>query len=168
MNRHGKTRAFLLFLATAIILVVIIGCDAVFPIYRPTTGGYLGADITPKKTWTCWGNLDNPSAAVDEDLSTIAKSRHSPAGAEITIDLKRLCLFQSIIIEHGQAQMGYCQSLAVLTSVDGKRFTKQYVAPGARRVTIILLPAPTVARYVRLRLLKPGLERWAIAEVFLQ
>jgi len=147
---------------------MLIGCNSVPPIYRSTTGGYLGADISAKKTWSCWGSLINPSVAIDEDLSTIARSRETSTGEEITIDLKRLCLFQTIIIEHGKVQMGYSQRLAVLTSVDGKKFTKQYVAPGTRRVTIILLSKPTVARYIRLKVVKPGSERWAIAEIYLQ
>ena len=158
----------LLLLMIIITLMVSSGCETVSPIYRPTTGGYLGADISPKKTWSCWGSVVNASAVIDEDLTTIARGRFNSAGEEITIDLKRLCLFQTIIIEHGQFERGYCYRLSILTSVDGKKFTKQYDTSGARRVTIILLPKPTVARYIRLKVVKPGPERWAVAEIYLQ
>ena len=147
---------------------VVVGCDVVAPIYNPSTGGYLGADITPKDTWTVRGDLANPAAAIDQDLATAARSNYQYRGAELIIDLKKVCLFQTVIIEHGAARSGHCRSVDVSTSVDGKIFNNKYVAPGTRRITIISLPAPTLARYVRIKAVKPGRSRWAIAEVYLQ
>ena len=153
----------LIFLAGA-----MVGCDVVAPVYTPSTGGYLGADITPKNTWSVRGNLANPSAAADEDLATAARSNYQYTGAELIIDLKKVCLFQTVIIEHGAARSGHCRSVDVSTSVDGKIFNNRYIAPGTRRLTIVSLPAPTLARYVRIKAVRPGRSRWAVAEVYLQ
>ncbi|MCD4699375.1 MAG: discoidin domain-containing protein [Phycisphaerae bacterium] len=147
---------------------VMVGCDVVAPVYSPSTGGYLGANITPKDTWAARGDLANPAYAIDQDLSTAARSDYQYKGAELIIDLKKVCLFQTVIIEHGAAKGGHCRSVDISTSVDGKIFTNKYVAPGTRRVTIASLPAPTLARYVRLEASRPGRGRWAIAEIYIQ
>lgn len=147
---------------------VVVGCDVITPVYSPSTGGYLGADITPKNTWSVRGDLTNPAAAADEDLATAASSNYQYQGAELIIDLKKVCLFQTVIIEHGGAKSGHCRSVDVSTSVDGKIFNNRYIAPGTRRLTIVSLPAPTLARYVRIEAAKPGRSRWVIAEVYLQ
>lgn len=150
-----------------LLLVVTVGCE-VTPIYKPTTGGYFGADITPKNTWSARGNLTNPAAAIDENLATAARSNYQYAGAELTIDLKRVCLFQTVIIEHGAARAGHCRSVDISTSIDGKTFSNRNTSPGTRRVTIVSLPKATLARYVRIKAARPGRSRWAIAEVYLQ
>ncbi len=158
-----KKCIFLVFLAG-----VMVGCDVVAPVYRQSTGGYLGANITLKNTWSVRGDLANPAAAADEDLSTFARSNHGYTGAELIIDLKKVCLFQTVILEHGAARNGHCRKADISTSVDGKHFSNKYVVPGTRRVTIISLPAPTLARYVRIKVVRPGRSRWAIAEVYIQ
>lgn len=147
---------------------VMVGCDVVAPVYSPSTGGYLGANITPKNTWAARGDLANPASAIDHDLSTAARSDYQYKGTELIIDLKKVCLFQSVIIEHGAARGGHCRSVNISTSVDGRIYNNKYIAPGTRRVTIISLPAPTLARYVRLEASSPGRSRWAIAEIYIQ
>ena len=147
---------------------VMVGCDVVVPVYTPSTGGYLGADITPKNTWSVRGSLANPAAVADEDLTTAARSSYQYTGAELIIDLKKVCLFQTVIIEHGAARSGHCRSISVSTSVDGKIFNNKYLSPGTRRVTIVSLPKAVLARYVRIKVVRPGRSRWAIAEVYLQ
>lgn len=146
----------------------MVGCDVVAPVYSPSTGGYLGANITPKDTWVARGSLANPAFAIDQDLATAARSDYQYEGAELIIDLKKVSLFQTVIIEHGAARDGHCRSVAITTSVDGKIFNNKYVAPGTRRVTIVSLPAPTLARYVRIEAARPGRDRWAIAEIYIQ
>ncbi len=147
---------------------VMGGCEVVSPVYRQSTGGYLGADITPKNTWSVRGDLANPAAAADEDISTAARSNYGYTGAELIIDLKKVCLFQTVILEHGTAKSGHCREVDISTGVDGKNFSKKHVAPGTRRFTIISLPAPTLARYVRIKAVSPGRGRWYIAEVYIQ
>ena len=160
------------YLRTCVCLVFLVGvmagCDVVAPVYSPSIGGYLGANITPKDTWVARGNLANPASAVDQDLSTAAISGYQYKEAELTIDLKKVCLFQTVIIEHGAAVGGHCRSVDISTSVDGKIFNNKYITPGTRRVTIASLPAPTLARYVCIKASRPGSNRWVIAEVYLQ
>ncbi len=161
--KHLQKWVFLLLAAGG-----IIGCDVVAPIYIPTTGGYYSSNISPKIHWVARGDLANPAAAIDGNLSTTARSNNQYAGAEITIDMKRRCMFQTVIIEHGAARGGHCRSVGVSTSVDGKTFKDQHVAPGTRRVTIVSLPATRLARYLRLKAVKPGIGPWVIAEIYLQ
>ena len=143
------------------------GCGA-SPVYYPTTGGYLGADISPKGTWSAHGSLSNAAAATDGDLSTAARSDYNYRSAAITIDLKKACLFQTVIIDHGNAEHGHCRKVALATSLDGKIFIDRYAAPGTRRITILCTPGPVLARYVRLQAVAPGPRPWSIAEVYLQ
>ena len=144
------------------------GCDEVGQVYTSTTGGYLGSDISPKRTWRLSGELYNPSAAADGDFATAARSDYEYRGATLTIDLKRVCLFQTIIIEHGAGEHGHARRIAVATSIDGKEFAQRYWAPGKRRVTILSLPKPVLARYVRLQVARPGPRPWNIAEIYIQ
>lgn len=146
----------------------MIGCEGAPAIYTPTGGGYLGADISRKNSWSVRGNLANPPAAVDGNLATFARSGNSYRGAELTIDLKKVCLFQTVIIDHGSREHEHCRRTAVATSVDGAIFRDRYVAPGTRRLTILCLPGPVLARYLRLRAEAPGPRRWSIAEVYVQ
>lgn len=146
----------------------IAGCNQVGGIYRSTTGGYLGADITPKKSWQAKGDLHNPGAAIDDDLTTAARSDYQYLGATITVDLRRPCLFQTVILDHGAGEHGHAGKVTVATSMDGKSFLDRHVSPGKRRVTVLCLPKPVLARYVRLRVAAPGAEPWNIAEIYLQ
>lgn len=144
----------------------VAGCSAAPPIYAPTNRGY--SDVPSKDTWTARGNLTRPHSAIDGNLITLAQSDEQYRNAELTIDLKRMSLFQTVIVDHGRAPHGHCRRVAVATSVDGRFFTDRYQCPGTRRVTILSLPQPVLCRYVRLRAVKAGVRPWSIAEVFLQ
>ncbi len=146
----------------------MIGCEGAPAIYTPTGGGYLGAEISPKNSWAVRGHLANPPAAADGNLATFARSDYAYRGAELTIDLKKVCLFQTVIIDHGIHEHEYCPRTAVATSVDGAIFTDRLAAPGTRRVTVLCLPGPVLARYLRLRAEVPGPRPWSIAEVYVQ
>ena len=152
-------------LATAAMLG---GCDNVYPIYQPTTGGHAGAHITPKQSWSARGTVRDVGFAIDDDVNTAARSDLRQNDAELVIDLKQLCLFQTVIIEHGSERDGHPRAVSVATSTDGKTFQERHVGPGTRRVTILSLPAPVLARYVRLKVATPGLQAWNVAEVYLQ
>ena len=154
-------------LAAAVIACGSGGCDPPV-IYRPWTGGTYGASITPRTTWRASGSIANPGNAVDDDLLTAASSGYQKAGGEIVIDLGKQCLFSLIIIDHGESQDGYARRVGVATSTAGKVYTERFTAPGSRRVTHVLLPKPTSARYVRLRVTTPGSRPWSVAEVYLQ
>lgn len=146
----------------------IASCNNVGGIYRSTTGGYLGADISPKNTWMARGDLQNPSAAIDDNMDTAARSDYEYSGAAITIDLRRPCVFQTVVVDHGAGENGHAGKVAVATSADGKSFVDRHVSPGKRRVTILCLPKPVLARYLRLRVTSPGIQPWNIAEIYLQ
>jgi hypothetical protein len=143
------------------------GC-APAAIYTATEGGYAGIKITPKSTWSVRGSLPAPRAAIDGELATIARSDYDYTGAELIIDLKQPCMFQTVVIEHGGEDRGFCRRVAVATSLEGKLWLIRHTAPGTRRVTLVSLPQVVLARYVRLRVLQPGSRPWAVAEVFLQ
>jgi len=146
----------------------LVGCGGPVPIYAPTTGGYLGASISPKRQWVAAGDLYGAPAAVDGNLTTAARSDYQYDGAELTIDLNAVCLFQTVVIDHGQQEHGHCRRVAVSTSLDGQAFTEQHQVAGTRRITILSLPKPVLARHVRLRAVRAGKQPWSIAEVFLQ
>lgn len=149
------------------LLASLAGCDGVSAVYTPT-GGHLGAHISARNTWTASGDLFDAARAIDGDLLTVAASDHAYAGAELTIDLKQPCIFQTIILEHGRARNGFCRTVRASTSLDGKLFVDRYTGAGTRRVTHLLLAQPVLARYIRLRAEAPGDEPWSIAEVYLQ
>lgn len=150
-----------------VLALPIAGCNHVGGIYRATTG-HLGADITPKNTWLARGDLQNPLAAIDDDMATAARSDYDYSGAAITIDLRRQCVFQTVVVDHGAGEHGHASTVAVATSADGKNFIDRHVSPGKRRVTILCLPKPVLARYLRLRVTAPGVQPWNIAEIYLQ
>ncbi len=142
------------------------GCT-VSDIQTPWIGGKFGAKIEPKKAWTASGNVTDAPAAIDGNLTTAARSSLRPAGAVLTIDLKKACLFQVVIIDHGEAQDGCARRVSVATSTGGSRYTDRHAAAGTRRLTYLLLPKPVVARYVRLTVVTPGGRPWSVGEVFI-
>ena len=72
-----------------------------------------------------------------------------------------------VIIEHGADELAFAPRVAVQTSLDGAVFTQRYVGVGSRRVTILYLGGPVLARYVRLQALASGQRPWAVAEIYL-
>ena len=148
-------------------VAALVGCEP-GSIYSPTTGGYVGARISPKSRWAVRGELSPPAAAADGNLATAARSAARYADAKLIIDLKELCVFQTIVIDHGSEQDGYCRIVSAATGIDGRQWTHRHAVGGTRRVTILSLPEVVLARYVRLKAAVPGPKRWAVAEVFIQ
>lgn len=134
------------------------------------TRQFASGTVTARERWRAAGPaFDAPGKAVDGRSATAAVTGSDYANADLTIDLGEVCLFNTVVIDHGTAgQMGFPRRVAVLTSDDGERFERQTTSPGTRRVTVIPLIRPTLARYVRFRALVPGGRPWSVAEVHLQ
>jgi hypothetical protein len=147
-------------------LAAVVGAGCSGPIYQD--GRAEAAVITLRPTWQASGDLQSPGAAIDGNIATAAVSTDASGRGTLTLDLSKPCLFNTVIIEHGPDEMGFAPRVAVLTSMDGQTFTQRYVGIGTRRVTILYLGAPVLARYVRLRALTAGQRPWSVAEVYLQ
>lgn len=122
--------------------------------------------VTPRATWKVSGSLAGAPKAVDDNLQSFASS--GAAGAQLTIDLGKWCLFNQVIVDHGPNEYGFPRRMAVLTSLDGSVFTQQHIVPGTRRITYATLPSPVLARYVRLQAVVQGDQPWSVAEVYLR
>ena len=124
------------------------------------------SSISPRSSWSASGQgLSNDAASIDGDLATRATTASGYEEASLTIDLAKPCLFNLIAIDHGDHETGYAQRLAVLTSMDGREYTRQKVAPGQRGTTLIALVTPVMARYVRIEVVRPHWQPWSVAEV---
>ncbi len=146
---------------------VVTGCGPSGPIYRDA-GGIIPSSVTPKANWVASGDPQRPAAAIDGDVTTAAATTGSYVGQALTIDLTKACLFQMVVVEHGSQEQGFAGSVEVAVSTDGQSFQTEYTVPGTRRVTIICLPQPTLARYIRLRVLRPGPAPWHLAEIYIR
>jgi hypothetical protein len=143
---------------------VLAGCpDNIY------TGGETAiTPISPKSAWRVYGDLKDAQRTIDGDVGTFAVSADSYENAKLTIDLGKPCVFNTIALDHGTNQNGYCRRMSVGISYDGKSFTQVYSCPGTKRITYISLITPTLARFIRIQAVVPGDRPWAIAEVYLQ
>ena len=146
----------------------LVGCDAAPPVYQEASGTYLAASITPRSQWKVSGAVSNPAAAVDNDLHTAALTGPDYIGAAAVVDLGKPCSFQTVIIDHGVNEMGFARQVELASSLDGQNYQHEYSTAGARRVTIICLPKPILARYIRLVAEAPGTQPWSLAEIYVQ
>lgn len=124
--------------------------------------------IPDHSAWTVLDTLPNASAAIDGNPSTFAISEPSKRSPLLVIDLGKACIVQAIFIEHGRFEKGHAPWVRVSTSIDGRRFTAQYEAPGTRRVTTLVFPKPALARFVRIEASGLHYRPWAIAELIVQ
>ena len=126
--------------------------------------------ITPKAKWAIYGDLLQIRHAIDGDTYTAAveKSYGRQKQSSFTIDLGRVCLFNTVVIDHGVDEFGYCRTVGVSSSTDGDSFKQCHSGPGTRRVTILSLPTATLARYVRVHCEVANPRPWSVAEVYLQ
>lgn len=144
----------------------LAGC-ATGRIYADTHASLLPGAISPREQWELSGTLSNLPAATDGRLETAAVAQGSTSTPSITIDLGRPCMFNLVILDHGE-RLGACaQRVRVLTSDDGKQFTPLHETAGTPRVTSVMLRGFALARYVRIEGIG-GEEPWAVAEVYLQ
>ena len=126
------------------------------------------AAISDRKTWKAGGGVRTPASAIDGNLSTAAVTGYSYENKAIVIDLGKVCLFNMIIVEHGNDEFGFCRRVGIWTSIDGKEYTHRADVPGTRKVSIFALVTPVLARHVRLQAVVAGNRPWSIAEVYLQ
>ena len=124
--------------------------------------------LADRTLWSASGTLEQPAAAIDGTPSTAAVAPTAGGPRQLTIDLGEPCLFNMIVIDHGDDEFGFCRSVALQTSADGRKFDQHAVVPGNRKVTVICNVTPVLARYVRLKAVVPGDRPWSIAEVYLQ
>jgi len=152
-------------LATAAVFVALgaCGCGVAYQ-----DGRSAAAAISLRSAWKVTGDMRSVGYAIDQDVTTAAISSSADNKGMLTIDLGKPCLFNMVVIDHGGREKGFARRVAVLTSIDGEIFTHHYAGPGTRKVTILWLGAPTLARYVRLQTLVGGDEPWSVAEVHLQ
>lgn len=147
-----------------IYVAAVGGCD---PEYNSRTK-FPAAAISERVTWKASGGVRAPQSAIDDDLSTAAITSYSYANRVIIIDLGKVCVFNTVIIEHGSDEFGFCRRVGISTSIDGKEYTQQIAGPGTRRVSIFAVIRPVLGRYVRLQAIVPGNRPWSIAEVHLR
>ena len=140
------------------------GCDSEYS----SRARFPAAAISDRSTWKAGGAVRMPQNAIDGNLSTAAVTGHTYDNRAILIDLGKVCLFNTIIIEHGNDEFGFCRRVGIWTSIDGKKYTHRAALPGTRRVSIFALVTPVLARYIRLQAVVPGNRPWSIAEVHLQ
>lgn len=148
--------------------VLLAGGCASGPLYAPTGPRAPASSVSGRGAWRLSGDLRRLGAATDGDVTTAAVSGEQHRGAELTVDLGKPCVFNTVVADHGARRTGFCRRLTVLTSLDGKRYRRRLSLPGTRRVTTACLLTPVLARYVRLRADVPGDQPWTIAELYVQ
>ena len=143
--------------------LTVLGCNG--PIYAPDRVIFSDA-ITPRSRWLATGDLRDPFYVIDNNINTAAVIEGNYENATLTIDMGKACLFNMVVVDHGQDEWNFCRKLAVLISDDGKSFRQAAVVPGLRRVTTVLLVRRVLARYIRLEAVAAGGRAWSIAEVY--
>jgi len=158
-----------------IFAIVLIGCVAFGSGCGITGNQYYhdgrrasASSISPPPSWRLSGRVPNVTLAVDNDRSTASVSSLVRSDTEITIDLQKACVFNTVHVHHGSMEDGYCARVAVLTSLDGVNFTLQQEVPGTKVVTTLMIIRPILARYVKVKALRQGPGAWSVAEIYLQ
>jgi len=147
-----------------LICVAAGGCN---PEYDSRTK-FPAAAISDRTTWKAGGSVRTPQNAIDGDLSTAAVTGYPYDNRSVVIDLGKVCVFNTIVVEHGSDEFGFCQRVGISTSIDGKEYTHRATVPGTRKVSIFALVTPVLGRYVRLQAIVPGSRPWSLAEVYLR
>ena len=166
MTNRNTTTWRMLAGAGVVLAAMASGCG-VGSIYSDPQGSMVGY-VSSRGTWKISGDLPNAKNAIDDDVSTFARTGQSYANSQLTIDLGQPCLFNMVVVDHGPNRDGYPARLAVLTSGDGKEFILRHAVGGSRRVTTALLLTPVLARYVRIQAVEEGRQPWSVAEIYLQ
>lgn len=159
--------AFLWFIILAAAAMPLCGCMG-GRIYDAAAPRAPASAISERHSWEISGNLSDPARAIDGYVETAAVAENGGGAAQLTVDLGKPGLFNMVIVDHGGEEFGFPKRMALETSLDGQNFTPRYEVLGTRRVTLLVLPAPVLARYVRLRASEPGSRPWAVAEIYLQ
>ena len=124
--------------------------------------------VTPSNSWVVSSNFGNAKILTDGSVGACLTSPNTTEQAYVMVDMGKRCLFNQIILDHGPNEFGCARRVAVYTSLDGREFTRQYVAPGTRRLTYLNLIIPVLARYVRVQVEQHGDRPWSIAEIYIR
>ena len=150
-----------------VLLVAAAGCEG-DPAFDPAAQA-AAAGIAPRSQWQVRGRgVDNAELAIDGNMATRATTSSSYRDAALTIDLGDPSLFNMLVLEHGAEGMGFAQRVGVSTSLDGQSYTRRAIAPGNRRVTIVCIVTPVLARHIRIEAMQPGQRPWSLAEIQLK
>ncbi len=114
------------------------------------------------------GTFNNLRAAIDGNNLTTVTSKKNFQGASVTIDFGRPSLFNMITVNHGKEPSGFCERIAVSTSLDGRKFIHRSTFPGRSYFSAMLLGTPVRARFVRLTAVARGSKQWTISEIYFQ
>ena len=146
---------------------MLLACGCVGDIGYTGSPPPLDNSVSPRRQWKAAGTITDPARAIDGNLGTLALANpHN--NAALTVDLAKACIFNMVVIDHGSNEYGFARRIAVSVSLDGKRFTRVHTGMGARRVTLLSIMKPTLARYIRLEATMSGPRPWAVAEVYFQ
>lgn len=167
MNSYGKTRWFRR-LAWMSVLLLSIGSGCVSNIYDDQRSTSAASSVPPKSNWQISGDLVGLRQAIDGNVATGASSASYYTNAQITIDMGKPSVFNMVIVDQGNSEMGFPRRLAVSASMDGKNFIYLYAVPGTRRVTMLNWVTPVLARYIRLQAVAQGDMPWSVAEIYVR
>ena len=132
-------------------------------------------NISSRKTWTVKAvtsecRFKNLNAILDNNNNTYMNTEGDYKGASLIIDLKRICVFNEIVIRHGAGKFahGHAGIVGVYASMDGKKYKFVKAFPGTRSYTYFTLLTPVTARYIKLKVSKPGKYPWTISNILIQ
>lgn len=152
----------------AFLAMAACGCDPKFDYSGDRAQPEAIAAQTEWKVTGTPGEFSFLTFAYDGNPMTVCQSKSYNRGQAITIDFSRPCIFNMIAIQHGPFEYGFAKEVAVEISNDGKTFTRIFNGEGTRKITYLCILSPVKARYVRLVALRPGAEKWSIAEIYFQ
>ena len=136
------------------------------PLYNEGSRGGTSA-ISPRSSWTARGTVDNPAAAIDGHFTTVAQAPAGGGPARLVIDLGKPCLFNTVVLEHGMDEMAFGRQVQLAVSLEGGPSRLATITTGQRRVTVISLISPVLARQIELTA-APGSQGWSVAELYLK
>jgi hypothetical protein len=156
-------------ISVCVLVACMMGCDVELASSSQTLSGAM----TRRKQWTISGSgaeFINLKAALDENPRTMARTKTSKfSDASITIDLGQSCVFNLVILYHGDEPLGFPKQVSVSTSSDGVTFEQQAIVPGTRKVTYILLEHWKRSRYVRITADRAAQRKpWCLSELYVR
>ena len=158
-------RRWAMWMSLATAAVVGLSCGPA-PLYSEN-GPSGTAIITPRASWVVKGTLANAAAAVDGQFETAAVAPPGLAPVKLYVDLGKTCLFNMVVLEHGRDETACGRQVQVAVSMDGATYGPVATTTGGRRVTVISLIGPVLARYLELTAV-PGSQGWAVAEMYVE
>lgn len=160
-------KALLATVGLLLLAAVPIGCET-GSIYTSSDSKMAVGQVPDRGLWDAYGTVENPANAIDGNIHTAATGGSQDGSASLVVDLGKAGTFNMVVIDHGRNANGFARQVEVHTSLDGKHFTRRYVALGTRRVSTFCMIRPVLARYVRLDAVVAGDEPWSLAEIHLQ